>query len=205
MLKIHFTATAWKKQMALIRHFNTEVAWHGLVRPITNGYEIYDILVYPQEVTGGTVETDQVKYQNWLMSQPDEIFNHIRYQAHSHVYMDTFPSATDLNNQKRMNVPNDDFYIFFIWNKNWWYTADIYDHGVFYNESQIDLTFDEEDEESEFIKEAESLLTVAAPKYPATWIGTSKGLIREESYWNKFLGGGKKKGFAKKKKWTGVK
>lgn len=163
MIKIHFTADAWKKQTALIRHFNTEVAWHGLVRPIKGGYEIYDILVYPQEVTGGTVETDQVKYQNWLMSQPDEVFNNIRYQGHSHVYMDTFPSGVDLDNQKRMNVPNDDFYIFLIWNKNWWYTAVIYDHGKKYDQDEVDLTFDQEDEESEFIKQAESMLTEIKP------------------------------------------
>ena len=60
---IRFTTEAWIKQCSLVQHFNTEIAWHGLVRPIKDGYEIYDILVYPQEVTGGTVETDQQKYQ----------------------------------------------------------------------------------------------------------------------------------------------
>lgn len=81
-ININFTADAWAKQSRLIDDFTSEVAWHGLMRQLSpTEYEIYDILVYPQQVTGVTVETDQDKYNDWLLSQPDEIFNNHRYQA----------------------------------------------------------------------------------------------------------------------------
>lgn len=161
-MKIHFTQAAWKKQCSLIGHFDTEVAWHGLVRPIDGGYEIYDILVYPQKVTGGTVETDQVQYQTWLMQQPDEIFSTIRYQGHSHVNMQPFPSSVDLNNQRRMQVPDNDFYIFMIWNKEFYYTARIYDHGKLIEQNNVDLSYDE-DVDQDFIEEVNSMITIDKP------------------------------------------
>lgn len=153
---IYFTKEAWRKQWALINNFQTEIAWHGLVRKAEDGYYVYDILVYPQEVTGGTVNTDQVAYQNWLMSQPDEIFNHVRYQGHSHVDMQPRPSVIDLDNQKRMQVPDDDFYLFMIWNKSGYYTLTLYDHGRIYNEYQVKLVW--EDECAEFIRQARNML-----------------------------------------------
>lgn len=159
MITINFTREAWRKQCSLVQHFNTEVAWHGLVREIENGYEIYDIIVYPQVVTGGTVETDQQKYQMWLMQQPDEIFQSIRYQGHSHVNMTPHPSSVDLENQRRMQVPDDDFYIFLIWNKSSYYTARVYDHGKVFNESQVEVTFDDIID-NDFIKQVESMITV---------------------------------------------
>ena len=60
-------------------------------------YLISDILVYPQEVTGSTVTTDQNEYEMWLMKQEDDVFNNIRMQGHSHVNMSTSPSSVDLN------------------------------------------------------------------------------------------------------------
>lgn len=68
-ININFTADAWAKQSRLIDDFTSEVAWHGLMRQLSpTEYEIYDILVYPQQVTGVTVETDQDKYNDWLLS-----------------------------------------------------------------------------------------------------------------------------------------
>jgi len=163
---IRFTTEAWIKQCSLVQHFNTEIAWHGLVRPIKDGYEIYDILVYPQEVTGGTVETDQQKYQMWLMQQPDEIFQNIRYQGHSHVNMTPHPSSVDLTNQRRMQIPDNDFYIFLIWNKDSYYTARVYDHGKVFDENQVDVTT-ENTIDNDFIKQVESMITVKpVVRYP---------------------------------------
>lgn len=158
-MKIRFTSDAWNKQWALINNFDTEIAWHGLMRPIEGGYEVYDILVYPQEVTGGTVETDQVKYQTWLMKQPDEVFNNIRYQGHSHVNMMPYASSTDEANQDRLvaQLPPDDFYLFMIWNKRGYYTATLYDHGTVYIEGQIELI--DENPYAGFVEQARQQLT----------------------------------------------
>ena len=166
MMTIRFTTEAWRKQCSLVQYFNTEIAWHGLVRPIKEGYEIYDILVYPQEVTGGTVETDQQKYQMWLMQQPDEIFQHIRYQGHSHVNMTPHPSGVDLDNQRRMQIPDNDFYIFLIWNKASYYTARVYDHGKLLDENQVEV-MTESVIDNDFINQVKPMITVKpAIHYP---------------------------------------
>ena len=125
-----FTPMAWMKMQMLVQHFDKEVAWHGTASKLEDGtYLISDILLYPQEVTGATVNTDQTEYQNWLMSQPDEVFNNIRMQGHSHVKMSTSPSAVDLTHQEKILDQLDDnmFYIFLIWNKRNEKTIKIYD------------------------------------------------------------------------------
>ena len=67
----------------------TEIGWHGLARKLENneGYAITNTLLYPQIITATTVNTDQKKYQDWLNAQPDEVFNQIKMQGHSHVSM----------------------------------------------------------------------------------------------------------------------
>ena len=130
---VYFTELAWQKMQTLIREFDKEVAWHGVAYrgedPDKNEYTITDILVYPQEVTGVTVSTDQVEYQTWLMSHDDEVFNNIRMQGHSHVNMGTTPSTVDLNLYERFLDQLDDtmFYIFLIYNKRGEKTYKIYD------------------------------------------------------------------------------
>ena len=61
---VRFSEIAWLKMSALIREFDKEVAWHGVaVRgadETKDEYYIIDILVYPQEVTGGlSIQTKQ--------------------------------------------------------------------------------------------------------------------------------------------------
>ena len=103
---VYFTEIAWLKMQSLIREFDKEVAWHGLAfrgeDPEKDEYTITDILVYPQEVTGATVTSDQTKYQEWLMSHDDDVFNNIRMQGHSHVNMATNPSSVDLSLYERI-------------------------------------------------------------------------------------------------------
>lgn len=131
--KVFFTQEAWRKMQALVSTFDKEVAWHGVA---TRGedeskdeYFITDILVYPQEVTGATVNTDQEKYEMWLMSHDDDVFNNIRMQGHSHVNMGVTPSPVDTFLYKRILDQLDDtmFYIFMIWNKRKDKTVKIYD------------------------------------------------------------------------------
>ncbi len=128
-----FTEVAWTKMQSLIRDFDKEVAWHGIAErgedPEKDEYTVRDILVYPQEVTGATVTTDQTEYQNWLMAQDDEVFNNLRMQGHSHVNMATHPSSVDTSLYERILSQLDDtmFYIFLIWNKKAERTIMIYD------------------------------------------------------------------------------
>ncbi len=130
---VYFTELAWLKMQTLIKEFDKEVAWHGIAKrgddASKDEYYITDILVYPQEVTGATVTTDQAKYQTWLMTHEDDVFNNIRMQGHSHVNMGTSPSSVDTALYDRILEQLDDtmFYIFMIWNKKGDKTIKIYD------------------------------------------------------------------------------
>ena len=116
-----FTAGAWAKMALLVKEFDKEVAWHGVAHraadEAVDEYIIEDIVVYPQEVSGTTVEMDTEKYAEWLMQNADdERFNNIHMQGHSHVNMPTSPSSVDLNHQEEIlnMLGDDDFYIFMI-------------------------------------------------------------------------------------------
>lgn len=130
---VYYSELAWLKMQTLIREFDKEVAWHGLAYrgedPTKDEYIIRDILVYPQEVAAATVNTDQEKYQSWLMSHDDEVFNNIRMQGHSHVNMGVTPSGVDTSLYDRILEQLDDtmFYIFLIYNKRGDKTYKIYD------------------------------------------------------------------------------
>ena len=128
---VWITPDAYTKMIALIQDSEKEVAWHGVAHRLEaeGQYVITDILVYPQEVTGATVNTDQAEYEQWMMNLEDDIFNNLRMQGHSHVRMDCFPSHTDLEHQKKIiqQLEGDMFYIFMIWNKYFKFHATIYD------------------------------------------------------------------------------
>lgn len=130
---VFFSELAWLKMQGLIWNFDKEVAWHGVATRGTDenedDYYINDIIVYPQEVTGATVTTDQVKYQSWLYALNDDTFNNLRFQGHSHVNMGTTPSGVDTNlyNEILSQLNADMFYIFMIWNKRGEKTIKIYD------------------------------------------------------------------------------
>ena len=180
-IEIRFTDEAYDKMMALVNHFSTEIAWHGLVNRIdATHFEIYDIMVYPQTVTGANVETDQAKYQMWLMDpdiHSDEEFSHIRMQGHSHVNMATSPSGVDLSNQERMldTFSADDYFIFLIWNKREEFSARVYDMkaNVMYDEKDIKMVCGN-NRYGDFCAEAEKFLEKKTyPQYQTTLYGTS--------------------------------
>lgn len=131
---VYFTGEAWTKMVMLIKEFDKEVAWHGVAHRVEDEtkdeYVITDILVYPQEVTGASVEMDTEKYAEWIMANvEDERFDNIHMQGHSHVNMSTSPSSVDINHQEEIlnMLGDDDFYIFMIWNKSFVATNKIYD------------------------------------------------------------------------------
>lgn len=170
-----FTELAWQKMQILIREFNDEVAWHGIATRCEekDTYLISDILVYPQEVTGTTVTTDQEKYQMWLMEQEDDVFNNIRMQGHSHVNMATSPSSVDLNLYESIldQLSGDMFYIFMIWNKSGSKTVKIYDlrENILFETSDVTVSIKDVGDMSGFLKEAKEL--VQRKTYTSTYGG----------------------------------
>lgn len=171
---LYFTETAWIKMATLVSEFDKEVAWHGVAKrgddKSKNEYIVSDIMVYPQEVTGSTVNTDQTKYQNWLYSFDDNTFNNIRFQGHSHVNMGTTPSAVDLTHQNSiLEQLNDDmFYIFIIINKKHDKTIKIYDlaKNMLFETKDVTIQFiDDGLGLREFISEAKSMVTEKTYSY----------------------------------------
>lgn len=165
--KILFTELAWTKMQTLVREFDKEVAWHGIAKRYgeldKDEYIVEDILVYPQEVTGSTVNTDQIKYQTWLYEQEDEVFSNIRFQGHSHVDMGTSPSGVDLTHQGEIlgMLDDDMFYIFVIWNKRNERTCKIYDlqKNILFESADITVeVLEEENGIEKFIKEAKEMV-----------------------------------------------
>ena len=171
---LYFTELAYLKMLTLVREFDKEVAWHGIAKrheTEEDAYVISDILVYPQEVTGATVNTDQEKYQMWLMSHDDDVFNNIRMQGHSHVNMGTTPSTVDTSLYERILDQLDDtmFYIFLIWNKRNDKTIKIYDlaKNVLFETADVTLALLEDGTGMEqFIKTAKEM--VQDKKYTPT-------------------------------------
>lgn len=162
-----FAETAWIKMQALISEFDSEVAWHGVAeRAENNRYIVSDILVYPQKVTGAYVDMDEAEYGMWIEKNiEDERFFNIHLQGHSHVKMQTTPSGTDMESQRKITEmlnPDDGFYIFVIWNKFNRHNVRILDmkkNIAFENEDITVEVMCGENTVSSFIKEAQSLVT----------------------------------------------
>lgn len=170
--KLVFTEIAWLKQSLLVNEFDKEVAWHGVAKRGEEEYEyiIEDILVYPQEVTGSTVNTDQERYQDWLYQNPDEIFNNIRMQGHSHVNMGVSPSSVDTTLYEKFLNQLDDtmFYIFLIFNKKGDHMAKIYDMqaNVLFETADVDIeVMDEGFGFGKFIDDANEMVKTKAYQY----------------------------------------
>lgn len=180
---LFFSELAYLKMMTLVREFDKEVAWHGLAKrgddESKDEYVVYDILVYPQEVTGATVNTDQEKYQMWLMNHDDDVFNNIRMQGHSHVNMGTTPSTVDttLYEQILDQLEDDMFYIFLIWNKKNEKTIKIYDlaKNVLFETSDVTVSVLEDGTGVEsFVKAAKEMVQDKKYTTPSTG-GTQYG------------------------------
>lgn len=178
---VSFSPVAFMKMLTLVNGFTSEVGWHGVTYREGDGpnFLIKDIVVYPQTVTGANVDTDQEKYTKWLYEQPDEVFDHLRMQGHSHVNFSVTPSGTDLDDQKdtMRQIKADDFYIFIIWNKKMEYTIKIFDmkENTLYENADIDLKVGEADM-SEFLEDAKKLVEFCTykpttPAKPSTVTG----------------------------------
>lgn len=127
--KLVFKPEAFAKMQLLIMKCSGEVGWHGLVERNENTFTVTDILVYPQQVTGATITTDQPEYEKWNMEVPLEQFTKMRFHGHSHVNMGTTPSGVDAKSKETILscIREGQFYIFMIWNKSLDYSVEIYD------------------------------------------------------------------------------
>lgn len=178
---VYFTAEAWAKMVMLIKEFDKEVAWHGIAKraddETKDEYIITDIVVYPQEVTGATVEMDTEKYAVWLMeNDEDERFSNIHMQGHSHVNMAPNPSSVDLTHQEEIlnMLGDDDFYIFMIWNKSFTSNTKVYDmrKNVLFENADVTIKLIGAVEDlDEFLKNAKDMVkpkTYTPSSYPRT-------------------------------------
>jgi hypothetical protein len=182
---IYYTPEAFTKTLALITAYDSEVAWHCLARRLDDGpnmFEIYDVLVYKQHVTGSTVNTDQNEYVDFLGQLSDDEIINMRAQCHSHVNMATSPSPTDLEHQRKMieMYGHDGFYIFQIWNKRLDTHSYIYDleNNVFFEDKDVIWTVEDSVWENiEKFKEYSKSLVIKnnVTTYPKVYSNTGNG------------------------------
>lgn len=183
---VFFTPEAWAKMVMLIKEFDKEVAWHGVAHRCsedesTNEYVVSDILVYPQTVSGASVEMDTEEYANWIMENAeDDRFNNIHMQGHSHVNMAPNPSSVDLNHQEEiLNMLGDeDFYIFMIWNKSFVSNNKVYDlkKNVLFENADVSVKIigGTEDLDS-FLKAAKDMVKTKTYQYGSGYSGYGSG------------------------------
>jgi len=156
---VWLTQEAYRKIATLVTEFPDEVGWHGTVsRSSDNEFTIEDIFVYPQEVTGSTVNTDQKAYTNWLYELEDDIFNSIRMQGHSHVNMGVSPSGVDDKHRQQIldQLEPDMYYIFMVWNKSLSVHTVIYDmaRNVLYEDNDVEICLHGGEGMEEFLADA---------------------------------------------------
>lgn len=174
-IKLYCLPTAWCKMTTLVQKTSTEIAWHMLIEKTNKTtYIITDVLVYPQTVSGATVNTDDTKYALWVNELPDEEFNIMRGQGHSHVNMGVSPSGVDTGYYKDLlGTVSKGFYLFMILNK------------------KEDMFLQLIDLDSNIIYETEDITFEVASKQWSQnkWYETvSKQLARHTSNWTKAYG-----------------
>lgn len=143
--------TIQRKINALVDTCQKEIAWHVTVqRAQEDLFEVTDIIMFPQTVTGATVTSDDADYTEWIMSLDDDIFDRLKGHMHSHVNMGVRPSGVDTTYQNQVAQNEEDFYLFAIWNKkgdNWFRIVDIKNNILYEDEDiTIDTDITSEDE-----------------------------------------------------------
>lgn len=174
---IIFSQKAWIKMTALVDLYSTEVQWHATVerQEGTETFVVTDILVFPHECTGASVVSNQKEYEAWLDELSDDEFNHLRFHGHSHVNMGVTPSGSfgkmhDGNDDESYrakivkglphNNDSSNFYIFFIMNKSYDFSARIYDiaNNVWFDTRNQDIDVEIEDVDLfKFIEKAQKI------------------------------------------------
>jgi len=122
------------------------------------GLRAFSIFVYPQEVTGATVNTDQKTYTEWLYGLDDDTFSQIRMQAHSRVNMGVSSSGVDNKHRQQIldQLEPDMFYVFMIWNKSLTVHTLIYDmaRNILYEDNDVSIKLIDDEGMDEFPADA---------------------------------------------------
>jgi hypothetical protein len=177
---VYFTPKAYAKMINMVLENTGEVGWHGTVEKDGAVYTITDIVVYPQIVSSATVTTDDTEYASWLMNLPDEIFEKLRFQGHSHVNFGVTPSGVDMNfyDSILQTLTKDDYYIFVIINKTQQLNIMIYDYtqNVIFEKGDInvDILFEDGEHYINFRENYKKLLSTR------TYLTTSYEKKKEE-------------------------
>lgn len=154
--KLYVTPRVQQKMKMLVAQCDKEVAWHGYVersQKTPNAYIWFDIILYPQYVTGATVNPDEKEYADWLDEQykfSEEKYNKMRLHGHSHVNMSPTPSVVDMSFRKDIiaNLQDGDFYFFLIINKSDQFTLELYDNAskIVFDQNDIEYIVSDEEE-----------------------------------------------------------
>lgn len=145
---IYITPNAYIKMRMLVDKSDKEIGWYGIVNEMPGlqaTYIIEDIVVYPQRVTGVTVEQDEDRMFEFEMSLTTEQVNHKRFHGHSHVNMGTSPSGVDESFYQDLLSQVTDYFIITITNKRNEYTTRFYDvaNNILYTDVPIQLIQDD--------------------------------------------------------------
>ena len=141
---IYITPNAYIKMRMLVDKNDKEIGWYGIVNEMPGlqaTYIIEDIIVYPQKVTGVTVEQDEDRMFEFEMSLTTEQVNHKRFHGHSHVNIGTSPSGVDESFYQDLLSQVTDYFIITITNKHNEYTTRFYDvaNNILYTDVPIQL------------------------------------------------------------------
>lgn len=207
---VRFSETATKKQRLLIDSFETEVGWHGIAHRDKEDetlFHIDDILVFPQEVGGASVDSDQQEQgHQWLLGTlTPEQFNSLRFHGHSHVNMSTSPSGTDNTFQQKMvgmvcgdgfkpemrskiveQLGDSAFYVFMICNKKGEFHVRVFDvlHNSMYTSKEVHVEMAEDHSLDEFLNDARSKVKEKSYKYQSN-SGKSTPAIPQTTMYDK--------------------
>lgn len=182
---IRFTPQAYLRCLEMVKTYTSEIGWYGLIKKLDDHvYQVYDIIVCNQKVSGGRVITDDDDMVEFYENLTDEQAEYLHFQAHSHVNMSTSPSSVDLENQASTvkNMGGKGFYLFQIWNKSLDINSFLYDldNNVFYDKNDIEVIVDDDEFGSitEFInslKDKVSSMAYTQPKQTSSYYGSAYG------------------------------
>ena len=147
---IQFTPQAYLRCLEMVKSYSSEIGWYGLIRKLEeNRFQVYDIIVCNQKVSGGRVVTDDNDMIEFYETLSDEQAEFLHFQAHSHVNMSTSPSSVDLENQASTvkNMGGKGFYLFQIWNKSLDINSFLYDldNNIFYDKNDIEVIVEDDE------------------------------------------------------------
>ena len=141
-VKIYYTADAYVKTNALVQYHNEEVGWNMIIKPYKDGYQVSDILVYPQKVSPAYISVDTAKYGMWKAELTDEQDANLFGHGHSHVNMSTGASAVDVRQQyEEIALKHGGFWLFQIWNKQGSINSFFYDleNDLVYEDNFVEI------------------------------------------------------------------